>query len=290
MRQHRHAERRRRRQHERDRDDAERDQPGEVPPAHARDEQRGEEDRDVDEAGAEIGGHHEHRRDHPDDHQARRRVALAQAPRAVHHEARERDDQQHLAELGGLHLEERQLDRAPRATRHATEDRDEQQAAHHQAVDPVLQLPQARVVDPAQDDRQQRADGEEHALARYVVVRIARNVFARGCVEGNERGGHEADRRQREQRIERQAQARGQPARSPARSSRLVLARRAGHVGAVVELRQHAAGDRRRAGGAEAALLDGRDDDDRPLRVAARRRRTRTGPALAPRSAVPVLP
>jgi hypothetical protein len=185
---------------------AERQQPGEAPPADACDEQHGEEDRDVDQAGAQIGGHHEDRGDHRDEHEPRRRVALAKPPRAIDHERRQRRDEQHLAELGRLHLEERQLDRAPRSTRHPTEDGDEQQAAHHQPVDAVLQLPQSRVVDPAQDDRHERADGEEHALARDVVVRIAGDVFARRCIEGNERRSHEADRGEREQRIERQAQ------------------------------------------------------------------------------------
>ena len=85
------------------------------------------------------------------------RAVVSRSPRrarAVDDERRQRDDQQHLAELGGLHLEERQLDRAPRAARDAAEHRDEQDAGHHQPVDAVLQLAQARVVDPAQDDRE----------------------------------------------------------------------------------------------------------------------------------------
>ena len=108
-----HADRRRRHQHERD---ATRTRSASsaascchgVPATSSMHER----DRHVDHARAEVRlGDHEHRRHQRREHHARGRVALAQPPRAVDDERRQREDQQHLAELGGLEGEERQADR-----------------------------------------------------------------------------------------------------------------------------------------------------------------------------------
>ena len=89
-----------------------------MPPGGARDEQQHAGDHHVDHPRAEVRlGDHEHRRHQRGEHHADGRVALAQAPRTVDDQRRQRDDQQHLAELGGLEGEEREVDRALRAAR-----------------------------------------------------------------------------------------------------------------------------------------------------------------------------
>ncbi len=134
----------------------------------------------VDERGAEVVlGHHEHRRDQPEHEDPRRRLAPHQ-PHPAHQEARQRDDEQHLAELGRLEAEEPDLDpgarrRASRSRRASTNSSERDQ----QPVDGVAQLLQPRVVDPRERVHQHHADAGEDRLAVDVVVRARPSTSAR---------------------------------------------------------------------------------------------------------------
>ncbi len=122
-------------------------------------------------------------------------------------------------------------------------------------------------------------DREEDRLADRELARVAGR--AGRLVQRDDRRDHEPDRREREQRVERQAQA-GGDAGGRRLVHREVAAPAAQALGScVVVLGEHPAGDRRRDGGAEAALLDGHRDDDRALASPGRRRCTRTGRLLA---------
>ena len=74
-------------------------------------------------------------------------VSRSSSRRAGRREARQRDDQQELAQLGGLEVEEAELDRPPRPARGEAEHVDEQDRADHEAVDAELPFAQARVVE-----------------------------------------------------------------------------------------------------------------------------------------------
>ncbi len=176
-------------------------------PRRACDEQQRERDHDVDEARAEVGlGDHEHRRHQRSEHHQRGRVAIAQAPGAIDDERGQRDGQQYLAELGGLEGEERQADRALRAARGVAEPEYREDAQDQCAVDHVFQRSQARVVQPRERQHQQHADDQVARLAIDVVVRLAGDEVFRRRAERHDRAHTEADRSEREQRVERQAQ------------------------------------------------------------------------------------
>ena len=104
-----------------------------------------------------------------------------QPPRAVDEEGRERDDQQHLAELRGLDLEEGQGDPAMRVLdrRHPQYDHVERD---HQAVEEELVFAQARVVDLGQHERSQEPDSGVDRL----TVDVVGAGGAGGPVQGDE--------------------------------------------------------------------------------------------------------
>ena len=66
----------------------------------------------------------------------------------VDDEAREGENEQELAQLGGLEGEEREFEGAPRAARGEAEDEDQGDRDAEEGVDPDPQLAEARVVDP----------------------------------------------------------------------------------------------------------------------------------------------
>ena len=137
------------------------------------------------------------------------RLALAQSPRAVDDERRQHQDQQHLAELGRLKGEERKADRALRAIGGVAEAEHGQNAHDQQHVDPVSELPQRGVVQAREQEHAGRADDQVDRLPIDVVLGPRRYQVAGGRFERHDRADREPDHREREQRIERQAQGPG---------------------------------------------------------------------------------
>jgi len=137
------------------------------------------------------------------------KATLLQPPRAVGHERRERDDQQHLADLGGLVLKERQVDPALGAAGRARDPEHEQVRGDEQAEDDELQLPQARVVDLREHDREEEPDAGVDPLALDVVVRAAGDVVLRRAVQDDQRAADQAEGGEQEPEVEPERRALG---------------------------------------------------------------------------------
>ncbi len=177
-------------------------------PGRAGDEQQHVGDRHVDHPRAEVGlGDHEDRRYERGDHHADRGVALAQVPGAVHHQRRERDDQEHLPELGGLEGEQREVDRALRAACAVAEAEHRQDAHDQRDIDAGFVALQHAVVDAAehQPSRRCRPRGRSPGGRRSSAGCPARGSAWRPT-SVDERAGREAERRERQQRVEREPQ------------------------------------------------------------------------------------
>ena len=106
-------------------------------------------------------------------------------PGAVDDEPGEGEDEQELAELGGLEAEEGEFEGATRAAGGEAEDEDERDAGAEEGVDPDPQLAEARVVDPG---HQQHPDDAEDAVERLAVDVV---MGAAGNVVGGRLGEHE---------------------------------------------------------------------------------------------------
>ena len=234
---------------------------------------------DVDEARAEVGlGHHERAGTSASSSTPRGRVAVLQPPRRGRPAkadsatiSRTLPSSEAWNEKNGSWIARRE----PRASTPSTID--QQDARDHAAVDAVLELAQARVVDAAEQTiASDRADREVDALALDVVVRLAGDVVA-----PSRRRASRASAMQSRSAASASSGSNGR--RSPA------LRRVRSVVHAAVDrgdrlsdwpliawplprdelvlvaepLRQDLARGRRRGLGAEAALLDGHRDDDR---------------------------
>ena len=94
-------------------------------------------------------------------------------------ERREEEDEEHLAELGGLELEEAEVDPAPRAA----DDRPGQEDEHHEAHGPdeerLLRAPEEGRVDEEQRDHPDSAERHEDHLPRNEVLLVAGDVVLR---------------------------------------------------------------------------------------------------------------
>ena len=137
-----HRERRRRAEHE------------QVPPADAGDEEAGRDRGRVDERRAEVGLHEDEQDRHDREADgAEHDAQVAHAPAAVGEEAGEREDEEQLAELGRLELEEADVDPAPRAARLLREREHEQHQDDRRGVERPLQAAVAVGVDGERDER-----------------------------------------------------------------------------------------------------------------------------------------
>ena len=279
-----------------------RHQRGQLLPRGPGEEQDREGHRHVHEPRSEVGlGDHDHRRQQRQQHDPGRGAALVQPSGTVYRERGERRDQQHLAELRGLDLEERQRDPAVRAADRRHREHDDVQR-DDQPVEAVLVFTQARVVQAREHQRERDPDrrrrwpgaGRSRAAGRAsrcwsrpcsVTSEHATSPKAASISSGSNSSTTRAWRGRLLGHLDRVTRAplviRTRPPRSPRESSgaHSVLDWPGDELAALAEepLRENLARGRGGRSGAEAALLDGHHDEDRPLRDRARSRRTTTG-------------
>ena len=140
-----HPECRRHHQHDHDRRHGEDGEREEVLPGGARHEQHHESDDGEHHGRAQVRlGQYQQRRDQRQEDDPYSGTDLVQPSRAVCYEGRQRQDEEDLAELRGLHLEQGQRNPAVR-TLHGRHPQHDQDQRDHQAVEAVLVLAQPRV-------------------------------------------------------------------------------------------------------------------------------------------------
>ena len=167
------------------RDDA--DQQREVAPADPRDEEARDERGAVDERRAEVGLLEDERdRDRREPERLQHDARVVQPPDAVGEEAREREHEQQLPELGRLELERPDLDPALRAARGVGEREDEQHPDERQSVDPFLRAAVVVGVDREGEQEAGEAEADRDRLTDDVVVLVALDVEARDPGHGPE--------------------------------------------------------------------------------------------------------
>ena len=175
-----------------------------MPPRGAGDEQHRQRAGDVDQRRAEIRlGHHDHRRQQRDEHDAGRRVAVHRA-HVLDQERRHDEHEEDLAQLRRLEVEERQRDPRVRSARGLRQQQDHDQQADQDPEQRVAQLPQARVVQPRHAVHEKEPRRRVGGLAVEVVVRLALDVVHRRALEHDQRARHEAERGQQQRHVQTQ--------------------------------------------------------------------------------------
>ena len=146
------------------RDDA--DEEREMAPADPGDEEAGDERGAVDERRAEVGLLEDERdRDRREPDRLQHHARLVHPADPVGEEARQREHEQQLPELGRLELERPDLDPALRAARGVGEREDEQHPDERQAVDPLLRTAVAVGVDRERDAGSRRSRARRRSPA-----------------------------------------------------------------------------------------------------------------------------
>jgi hypothetical protein len=151
-----------------------------VQPPHTRDEEHRGERGDVDQRRAQVGlQEHEQHRGHAERDRGRDRRQPTEFALTLDQEPGDREDEQHLPELGRLELDRPDVDPPLRAAHGLREDEDED----HQADRAEVDRPPATAVERGRDHRCDHEpgapDGGGNGLTHDEVVRFARDVEPR---------------------------------------------------------------------------------------------------------------
>src|SRR5207245_2021390 len=145
---------------ERQRGDGDRDEPGELPGARAREERDAEKDRDEDQARPEIGlpvDEEDRRGEEPEPLQDDERRADALFP--IGEELREHDDHEHLRDLAELERQPAEADRPLRAERRCADDEDDAEEPEHEKVEERRERAEPGVIEERDGHHRREADG-----------------------------------------------------------------------------------------------------------------------------------
>ena len=185
-----HTHLRQQREHRDDRRQPDHGEREQVRPARPGHEEARAQRRDVDERRAEVGLlEDEQDRDGGEPDRAEHDARLVETAHAVGEEAGQREDEQELAELGGLELERAELDPALRAPGLVAEREDEQHQHDRRGEDRLLRTPEAVRVDCEDEEQPGKAEPDRDRLPHDVVQLVAPDIVARDAGDAPEAVG-----------------------------------------------------------------------------------------------------
>ena len=122
------------------------------------------------------------------------RPAIADPLRTVSQQTGEEEDEEHLAELGGLELEETEVEPALRAARDGSGEQNERHQSEHHGVDLLSITAVVLGVDEDGHDEHEHPERGIDALPDDVVVRVSCHVVPRDAGDRPEPVGNEPAR------------------------------------------------------------------------------------------------